>query len=105
MTSAFFDKPILNSPDDHPVRTATVPGLSQTILQLRRTRRPASTSQSAADRQRKAALESYWVPGVNNLKTHGRWGFVEFTDVFQMQEDFGKRVAAEFERMLASDAA
>ena len=33
-------------------------------------------------------LDTYWVPGVNHLKTHGRWAFAEFTDVWQMQVDF-----------------
>ena len=51
---------------------------------------------------KKETMEVYWVPGVNALGTHGRWAFAEFTDVFQMQEDFGKRVAEEFERMLAA---
>ena len=53
-------------------------------------------------KDKKATMDTYWVPGVNHLETHGRWAFAEFTDVFQMQEDFGKRVAEEFERMLAA---
>lgn len=53
-------------------------------------------------KEKKATMDTYWVPGVNHLETHGRWAFAEFTDVFQMQEDFGKRVAEEFERMLAA---
>ncbi|MDP2794307.1 MAG: DEAD/DEAH box helicase family protein [Sulfurisoma sp.] len=51
-------------------------------------------------KEKKATMELYWVPGVNNLKQHGRWAFAEFTDVFQMQDDFGKKVAAEFARMI-----
>ena len=53
-------------------------------------------------KEKKATMDTYWVPGVNHLETQGRWAFAEFTDVFQMQEDFGKRVAEEFERMLAA---
>ena len=45
-------------------------------------------------------MDTYWVPGVNNLKKYGRWAFAEFTDVFQMQEDFEKKVKAEFDRMV-----
>ncbi|MDP2812061.1 MAG: DEAD/DEAH box helicase family protein [Rhodocyclaceae bacterium] len=51
-------------------------------------------------KEKKATMELYWVPGVNNLKQHGRWAFAEFTDVFQMQDDFGKKVAAEFGKMI-----
>lgn len=47
-------------------------------------------------------METYWVPGVNNLKQHGRWAFAEFTDVFQMQDNFAKKVEAEFGRMIES---
>ena len=51
-------------------------------------------------KEKKATMETYWVPGVNNLKQFGRWAFVEFTDVFQMQEDFSKLVEAEFNKMI-----
>ena len=44
----------------------------------------------------------YWVPGVNNLGTHGRWAFAEFTEVYQMQDDFAKKVESEFNKMIGS---
>ena len=47
-------------------------------------------------------MDTYWVPGVNNLRHYGRWAFAEFTDVFQMQDDFAKKVEAEFDRMIAA---
>ncbi len=40
------------------------------------------------------------MPGVNHLKTHGRWAFAEFTDLWQMQVDFAAWVAAEFNDMI-----
>ena len=40
------------------------------------------------------------MPGVNHLRTHGRWAFAEFTDVWQMQVDFAARVEAEFNDMI-----
>ena len=49
---------------------------------------------------KKEAMEVYWIPGVNNLGTHGRWAFAEFRDVFQMQDDFAAKLAAELERMI-----
>ena len=49
---------------------------------------------------KKLTMDSYWIPGVNNLKTHGRWAFAEFTDVFEIEEDFVKRVEEEFAKMI-----
>jgi type III restriction enzyme len=53
-------------------------------------------------KEKKSTMDTYWVPGVNNLKTYGRWAFAEFTDVFRMQEDFKEKVKEEFNRMLES---
>jgi type III restriction enzyme len=50
---------------------------------------------------KKSTMDTYWVPGVNNLGSHGRWAFAEFTDVFQMQDDFAAKVAEAFGQMLA----
>ena len=51
---------------------------------------------------KKATMENYWVPGVNNLKTFGRWAFAEFTDVWTMEIDFKDKVADEFNKMIKS---
>ena len=45
----------------------------------------------------KATMETYWIPGINNLHTYGRWAFAEFTDVWGMESDFRQKVEAEFE--------
>ncbi|HEX2863716.1 MAG TPA: hypothetical protein VHN99_04045, partial [Deinococcales bacterium] len=49
-------------------------------------------------------MNTYWVPGVNNLKTYGRWAFVELTDVWTMQHDLAQkiegRLRASFEKAL-----
>ena len=37
-------------------------------------------------------VRTLWVPGVNNLKSYGRWDFVEFNHVFEIEEEFGKLV-------------
>jgi type III restriction enzyme len=52
--------------------------------------------------EKKATMDTYWVPGVNHLGNYGRWAFAEFTDVFQMQEDFAKKIEAEFQKMIES---
>lgn len=49
---------------------------------------------------KKETMDIYWVPGVNNLGTHGRWAFAEFTEVYQMQIDFAKKVEDVFSTML-----
>ena len=49
---------------------------------------------------KKATMETYWVPGVNNLDRFGRWAFAEFTEVNQIESDFEARVEAEFNKMI-----
>ncbi|MDN5848339.1 MAG: hypothetical protein L0H63_01695, partial [Nitrococcus sp.] len=51
-------------------------------------------------KEKKSTMDTYWVPGVNHLGMHGRWAFAEFTDVYAMQEDFAKKIEAEFDRMI-----
>lgn len=51
-------------------------------------------------KEKASTMKTFWVPGVNNLKDHGRWAFAEFTDVWAMQEDFAKVLEAEFGKML-----
>ena len=43
-------------------------------------------------KEKKAAMDTYWVPGVNHHGRCGRWAFAEFTDVYEMQSDFEARV-------------
>jgi type III restriction enzyme len=51
-------------------------------------------------KEKKNTMDVYWVPGVNNLKQYGRWAFAEFTEVYQIQLDFAKKVEAEFNTMI-----
>ena len=45
------------------------------------------------DAQLKAeTMRALWVPGVNNLGTFGRWGFAEFTAVFEIETAFAKLI-------------
>lgn len=43
-------------------------------------------------KDKKSTMENYWVPGVNNLKTYGRWAFAELTDVYEMELDFDEKI-------------
>ncbi len=41
------------------------------------------------DAQAKAeTMQTYWIPGVNNLGSHGRWAFAEFTAVYEIADAF-----------------
>lgn len=55
-------------------------------------------------KDKKLTMDAYWVPGVNNLKTYGRWAFAEFGDVFEMQDDFAKKLEEQFNKMIEAAA-
>ncbi len=56
-------------------------------------------------KEKKATMDTYWVPGVNNLGTYGRWAFAEFTEVYQIEADFEAKVANEFNKMVKAATA
>jgi type III restriction enzyme len=47
-----------------------------------------------ADKAKAETMRTYWVPGVNNLGTHGRWDFAEFTDVWTIKTEFAAKIEA-----------
>lgn len=51
-------------------------------------------------KEKKAAMETYWVPGANNLGSYGRWEFAEFTQVYEIESDFAAKVEQRFEEMM-----
>jgi len=51
-------------------------------------------------KEKKVTMETYWVPGVNNLGRYGRWAFAEFTEVYQIEADFKEKVESEFNKMI-----
>ena len=53
-------------------------------------------------KEKKSTMDTYWVPGVNNMKQYGRWAFAEFTDVYQIETDFSAKVEGEFNKMIAT---
>ncbi|UHL64066.1 DEAD/DEAH box helicase family protein [Paralcaligenes sp. KSB-10] len=55
-------------------------------------------------KEKKSTMDTYWIPGVNHLGTHGRWAFAEFGDVYEMQEDFAKRIEAQFNQLIETAA-
>ncbi|WP_020468101.1 BPTD_3080 family restriction endonuclease [Zavarzinella formosa] len=51
-------------------------------------------------KEKKSTMDTYWIPGVNNLHSHGRWAFAEFTDVYQIESDFQTKIEGEFNKMI-----
>ena len=39
-------------------------------------------------KDKKTAIETYWIPGVNRLRDYGRWAFAELTDVYEIESAF-----------------
>ncbi|MFO1362556.1 MAG: restriction endonuclease [Burkholderiales bacterium] len=51
-------------------------------------------------KEKKSTMDTYWIPGVNHLGTHGRWAFAEFTEVYQIEVDFEAKITTEFNKMI-----
>ena len=51
-------------------------------------------------KEKKATMDTYWVPGVNNHGAYVRWAFAEFTDVYTIQSDFKAEVESAFGEMI-----
>lgn len=47
-----------------------------------------------------STMHTYWVPGVNNLGTFGRWAFAEFCDFYEMDSSFAEKIQAFFDTMV-----
>ena len=45
-------------------------------------------------KEKKATMETYWVPGVNNLGQYGRWAFAEFTEVYRIESGFNEMIGS-----------
>ncbi len=52
-------------------------------------------------REKKATMDTYWVPAVNNLRTLGRWAFAELTEIYQIDADFKAKVESQFDEMIS----
>ena len=53
-------------------------------------------------KEKRATMDTYWVPGVNHLGTFGRWAFAELTDVYLIGSDFKARIEGAFRDMVAA---
>jgi len=55
-------------------------------------------------RIKKSTMETYWVPGVNNLRVYGRWAFAELTDAYLISSEFAAAVERSIDARAASVA-
>jgi type III restriction enzyme len=51
-------------------------------------------------KEKKSTMDNYWIPGVNNLGTFGRWAFVELKEVYEIESDFEAKVRDAFDNIL-----
>jgi type III restriction enzyme len=51
-------------------------------------------------KDKKLTMETYWIPGVNNLGSYGRWAFQELTELFEIESEFEKKVASVVDQMI-----
>jgi type III restriction enzyme len=52
-------------------------------------------------KDKKSAMENYWVPGVNHAGRYGRWAFTELGELYKIESDFKAKVETAFGQMLA----
>jgi type III restriction enzyme len=83
--------------DGHPPHSDGSADLLHLVVEIKGYRREDA-------KEKKSTMETYWVPGVNNLKTYGRWAFAEFTEVYQIESDFKAKVEAQFAELVAKAA-
>jgi type III restriction enzyme len=55
-------------------------------------------------KEKKSTMDTYWIPGVNSLRTYGRWAFMELRDVYTMQDEFAAAIETEFARLVETAA-
>lgn len=79
--------------DGRPPHADGTPDLLQLVIEIKGFR-----GEDVSDKS--GTMDAYWVPGVNNLKTYGRWAFAEFGDIYQIQADFEAKVETEFNKLI-----
>ena len=82
----------------HGPRADGTPDLLHLVVEIKGYRREDA-------KEKKSTMETYWVPGVNNTGSYGRWAFVELGDVYQIGLDFEQKIEAEVQRVLEAASA
>ena len=52
-----------------------------------------------------ATMKNYWIPGVNNLGSYGRWAFAEFSAIYEIESEFAAKIQAEFAKLIENSGA
>ena len=81
--------------DGHPPKPDGTPDLLHLVVEIKGYRREDAKIKATT-------MNSYWIPGVNHLGTHGRWAFAEFCDVYEIESDFKAKVEKHFHQMIES---
>jgi type III restriction enzyme len=79
--------------DGHPPKPDGTPDLLHLVVEIKGYRREDAKIKATT-------MNSYWIPGVNHLGTHGRWAFAEFCDVYEIESDFAAKVDKHFNQMI-----
>lgn len=79
--------------DGHPPHEDGAPDYLNLIVEIKGYRREDA-------KEKKATMDTYWVPSVDHLKRFGRWAFAEFTDVYLIDAEFSKIAKSEVEAIL-----
>lgn len=56
-------------------------------------------------KEKKATMETSWIPGINRLGRFGRWAFVELREVYRIQENFEQLVEQTFDEAIRNACA
>ena len=51
-------------------------------------------------KEKKSTMDTYWIPGVNNAGTFGRWASIELKDVYVMQDEFIAKIESEINKII-----
>jgi len=92
-TRKYFPDFIVLVDDGHAPKPDGTPDLLHLIVEIKGYRREDA-------KEKKSTMETYWVPGVNQLGNYGRWAFAEFTEVYQIESDLKAKIEAEFSQMI-----
>jgi type III restriction enzyme len=79
--------------DGHPPHPDGTPDLLHLVIEIKGYRREDA-------KEKKSTMDTYWVPGVNNLQQYGRWAFAEFCDIYEIESDVKAKVASQFHKMI-----
>jgi len=90
----YFPDFVVRVDDGRPPRADGSPDLLNLIVEIKGYRREDA-------KEKKATMDTYWIPGVNHLERYGRWAFAEFTEIYQIESDFSARVTQSFDELIS----